>query len=35
MAANTAAEVSGRPISEEPMYMIINLGLSENFGAIE
>jgi hypothetical protein len=35
MAANTAAEVSGRPVSEEPMYMIINLGLSENFGAIE
>lgn len=35
MAANTAAQVSGRPVSEEPMYMIINLGLSENFGAIE
>ncbi|KAF9006595.1 glycoside hydrolase family 16 protein [Cyathus striatus] len=28
-------EISGRPIPQEPMYMIVNLGMSENFGAID
>jgi hypothetical protein len=29
------ADVGQRPVPYEPMYLIINLGLSENFGAIE
>lgn len=29
------ADVGQRPIPYEPMYLIVNLGLSENFGAIE
>ncbi|KAK4685737.1 beta-glucan synthesis-associated protein KRE6, partial [Tremellales sp. Uapishka_1] len=35
MAANKATEVSQRQVTEEPMYLIMNLGLSENFGAID
>ena len=35
MAANADTEVGQRLVSQEPMYLIMNLGLSENFGAIE
>lgn len=35
MGPNAAAEVSARPVPMEPMYILINLGLSENFGAID
>ncbi|WVR08937.1 hypothetical protein IAU60_005996 [Kwoniella sp. DSM 27419] len=35
MAPNTEAMISQRQISTEPMYLIINLGLSEGFGAID
>lgn len=35
MAANADTEVGQRIVSQEPMYLIVNLGLSENFGAIE
>ncbi|KAJ9126589.1 hypothetical protein QFC24_001618 [Naganishia onofrii] len=35
MAANTDAQVGQRPIPDEPMYLILNLGISENFGGIE
>lgn len=35
MGPNAAAGVGQRLVSEEPMYLIVNLGLSENFGAIE
>jgi len=35
MKPNAEADVGQRPIPYEPMYLIINLGLSENFGAIE
>ena len=35
MAPNSDAGVGQRLVSEEPMYLILNLGLSENFGAIE
>ncbi|KAL7421019.1 hypothetical protein Q5752_003903 [Cryptotrichosporon argae] len=35
MAANAEAAVGQRVVSEEPMYIIVNLGLSENFGAID
>jgi hypothetical protein len=35
MAPNADAEIGQRPMAEEPMYIIINLGISENFGAVE
>jgi len=35
MGPNTAAQVGQRLISLEPMYLIVNLGISENFGAVE
>jgi hypothetical protein len=35
MAPNAEAGVGQRPVSEEPMYLIMNLGISENFGAVE
>jgi beta-glucanase (GH16 family) len=35
MGPNSRAQVGQRLVSVEPMYIIINLGLSENFGAVE
>ena len=35
MGPNTEGMINYRPVAEEPMYLIMNLGLSENFGAIE
>lgn len=35
MAANSVSEVGARQIPDEPMYLIMNLGISENFGAVE
>ncbi|KAF5368856.1 hypothetical protein D9758_002859 [Tetrapyrgos nigripes] len=35
MAADDRVEISARPIPQEPMYMIINLGISENFGFVD
>nr|XP_019049754.1 hypothetical protein I302_00173 [Kwoniella bestiolae CBS 10118]OCF28684.1 hypothetical protein I302_00173 [Kwoniella bestiolae CBS 10118] len=35
MGPNADAGVGQRLVSEEPMYLIINLGISENFGAVE
>jgi hypothetical protein len=35
MGPNTEAGVGQRLVSEEPMYLIMNLGISENFGAVE
>jgi len=35
MAADTQVEIGPRPISQEPMYMIVNLGMSPGFGAID
>ncbi|KAG8885362.1 hypothetical protein FRB97_001437 [Tulasnella sp. 331] len=32
---NAASQISHRVISEEPMYLITNLGLSHNFGVID
>ncbi|KAI0788513.1 beta-glucan synthesis-associated [Abortiporus biennis] len=32
MGADTAVEISSRPIPQEPMYIIVNLGISLNFG---
>ncbi|KAI0094783.1 glycoside hydrolase family 16 protein [Irpex rosettiformis] len=30
-----AVEISSRPVPQEPMYIIINLGLSKNFGFVD
>lgn len=35
MGPNKAARVAARPVPQEPMYILINLGLSENFGIID
>ncbi|KAJ7923654.1 glycoside hydrolase family 16 protein [Mycena leptocephala] len=35
LAADTATEISARQVPVEPMYVIMNLGLSENFGFID
>ena len=35
MGANAVSMVSERPVPQEPMYLLLNLGLSENFGPVE
>lgn len=35
MGPNAQAGVSQRPVPMEPMYLIMNLGISENFGPVE
>ncbi|KAJ7783618.1 beta-glucan synthesis-associated protein [Mycena maculata] len=35
MAADTAVEIAARPIPQEPLYLIANLGMSENFGTVD
>lgn len=35
MAADPLVEISARPVPQEPMYLIMNLGISENFGVID
>ncbi|KAG6828111.1 hypothetical protein H0H92_009161 [Tricholoma furcatifolium] len=35
MGADSVVEVSARPVPQEPMYIIVNLGMSENFGNID
>ncbi|CUA69628.1 Beta-glucan synthesis-associated protein KRE6 [Rhizoctonia solani] len=35
MAADPVVEIGARPIPQEPMYIIVNLGISPNFGAID
>ncbi|KAB5589699.1 Beta-glucan synthesis-associated protein SKN1 [Ceratobasidium theobromae] len=35
LAADPRVEIGARPVPMEPMYMIINLGISPNFGAID
>lgn len=35
MGPNRQAMIGQRLISEEPMYILINLGISENFGAVK
>nr|XP_019009982.1 uncharacterized protein I206_05544 [Kwoniella pini CBS 10737]OCF48763.1 hypothetical protein I206_05544 [Kwoniella pini CBS 10737] len=35
MGPNADAKVGQRLVSEEPMYLIMNLGISENFGAVD
>ncbi|KAJ7572499.1 beta-glucan synthesis-associated [Mycena floridula] len=35
MAADTVMEISARPIPQEPLYLLINLGMSKNFGSVD
>ncbi|KAH9944284.1 beta-glucan synthesis-associated protein [Epithele typhae] len=35
MAADATVEISARPVPQEPMYLIMNLGISENFGTVD
>jgi len=35
MGADTAVEISARPVPQEPMYLLMNLGMSENFGFVD
>ncbi|KZP15522.1 glycoside hydrolase family 16 protein [Athelia psychrophila] len=35
MAANSDAEIATRPISQEPMYLLMNLGQSTDFGTVD
>jgi len=35
MGADSRVEISARPIPQEPMYIIFNLGMSENFGTVD
>ena len=35
MAADPLVEISARPVPQEPMYIIINLGMSRNFGFVD
>lgn len=35
MAADTRVEIGPRPIPQEPMYIIANLGMSTNFGTVD
>ncbi|KAF5389561.1 hypothetical protein D9757_004144 [Collybiopsis confluens] len=35
MGADSAVEIAARPIPQEPMYLLINLGISENFGFVD
>ncbi|TFK20343.1 glycoside hydrolase family 16 protein [Coprinopsis marcescibilis] len=35
VGADEAVEISARPIPQEPMYMILNLGMSKNFGDVD
>ncbi|KAL0951415.1 hypothetical protein HGRIS_008107 [Hohenbuehelia grisea] len=34
-AADTRVDIGPRPVPQEPMYIIINLGMSENFGHVD
>ncbi|GLB35997.1 putative glycoside hydrolase family 16 protein [Lyophyllum shimeji] len=35
MVADETVEISARPIPQEPMYIIVNLGMSMNFGNVD
>ncbi|KAH7930678.1 glycoside hydrolase family 16 protein [Leucogyrophana mollusca] len=35
MGKDDAVEISARPIPQEPMYLIMNLGMSTNFGKVD
>ncbi|KAI0756923.1 glycoside hydrolase family 16 protein [Daedaleopsis nitida] len=35
MGPNSISEISDRPVPQEPMYLIVNLGISEKFGFVD
>lgn len=35
MGADPITEIAARPVPQEPMYLIINLGMSENFAVVD
>jgi len=35
MGADSRVEIAARPIPQEPMYIILNLGISQNFGVVD
>ncbi|CCM00674.1 uncharacterized protein FIBRA_02713 [Fibroporia radiculosa] len=35
MGADPKVQISARPVSQEPMYLIMNLGMSYNFGEVD
>ncbi|KDR65838.1 hypothetical protein GALMADRAFT_260035 [Galerina marginata CBS 339.88] len=35
MAGDTLTQINARPVSQEPMYIIANLGISNNFGVLD
>ncbi|KIY51180.1 SKN1-domain-containing protein, partial [Fistulina hepatica ATCC 64428] len=35
MGADTRVELSARPVPQEPMHIIANLGMSRNFGPVD
>ncbi|KAJ7678229.1 beta-glucan synthesis-associated protein [Mycena polygramma] len=35
MAADTQTEIAARPVPQEPMYILANLGMSTNFGTVD
>ncbi|PFH54812.1 glycoside hydrolase family 16 protein [Amanita thiersii Skay4041] len=35
MAADDRVQIASRPIPQEPMYLIVNLGMSTNFGEVD
>ncbi|KIP11417.1 glycoside hydrolase family 16 protein [Phlebiopsis gigantea 11061_1 CR5-6] len=35
MSANPVVEIGSRPVPQEPMYLIANLGMSRNFGYVD
>ncbi|KAK7059126.1 hypothetical protein VNI00_001752 [Paramarasmius palmivorus] len=35
VAADTRVEISARPVPQEPMYILANLGMSTNFGTVD
>ncbi|KAK7062620.1 hypothetical protein VNI00_000108 [Paramarasmius palmivorus] len=35
LAADTRVEISARPVPQEPMYLIMNLGMSHGFGDVD
>ncbi|EIW82295.1 glycoside hydrolase family 16 protein [Coniophora puteana RWD-64-598 SS2] len=34
-AADSRVQISARPVSQEPMYLLANLGMSKNFGVVD
>jgi beta-glucan synthesis-associated protein KRE6 len=35
MGADSEVEIAARPVPQEPMYLLANLGMSENFGTVD